>query len=822
MVTALVSPRQKRMKGFCFAAVFAATFVLLGSVASAADVVQLGGFAEDMLEKFGGRLAGYESGVREAALALFGILFLCQFAWSVIQLILHQSFTFASVIGTVVRQMMTGGFFYWLLFDQAVLKTIVASFSQLASLDISYTGLLTAAGAASRNLMAAAAYRGGLTLEGIALFFSGLTASVTALYAITLALGYAMVVQLENLIAGSLALIFLGFGGSDYTRPYAFLYIRSLVRIGFKLFLTSLLLIVGSELFTAMVSGVGDMNGKSLIGACLAIIGESLLFAAIVKFIPEAVSTFMGGASIVEMGSIAAAGTRFFGGVFGSNDSGSKGERNAAAPSHSAAENFRGGKAKEAGVRGAVNAYGLGYDEARSQSRMNSVKAGTAGTSAVSGIMLGSDQSTAAGGIWQRNIYGTDRGAPFSYPAPSPASGTAAGSGDRTARSDGGQRETSDGNNRDRDRNGAQGGNSAVTILPGGTAGSSRDDAGRTADSRTGNDLRDISDRDGQNRRNPQDEQRRPPDGDNRDRDRNEAQAGNTAVTVLPGGTAGSSRDDGGQATDPRIGNDSRDISDRDGQNRSGPQDEQRRPSDGDNRDRDRNGAQAGNSAVTVLPGGTAGSSEDDTGQEKDSIDDGSAPAAEDEENVASAVTVLPGWPLDSSSKARSGPAIGSAPESSGQAIAPAFLPLPLSGVFDDETNSCIVSAIAEFIVNTRSVSHGDALRAYRKMKARDSVLAGSSAQGKLEEILGTREEASESDEIDVIVRSVEQVRGTQTWQAEWIEENRRDGGLLEGIKTYMGDFEAGLFETSESESGTGNPSEILILDFNFVNIERG
>jgi hypothetical protein len=274
-------------------------------------------------------------------------------------------------------------------------------------------------------------------------------------------------------------------------------------------------------------------------------------------------------------------------------------------------------------------------------------------------------------------------------------------------------------------------------------------------------------------------------------------------VTILPGGTTAGSEDKADQTAESEDG---------DGR-RSAPQDEQRKTPDGDGRDRSE--AQTGNSAVTILPGTTTESSGDDGSQEKGSIDNGPAFATEDKENAVPAVTVLPGWSAASGSKARSEPTVDSVPANSRQTISSAFLPLPLSGIFDGE-NECVASAIKEFIMNTRSVPRGDALRAFRKMRARNSVLADSPAQRKLEEIFGAKREEEESAEVDVIVRSVEQVQGTQTWQAEWVEENRGRGPLIE---TYMGDFEAGLF-ASKSESGTGGPSEILILDFDFVNVE--
>jgi len=278
-------------------------FVTLGSLfycgpAAAAEFGTISAFTQGMLDTFRTSFQSVENRVHQAALGLFAALFLCQLAWAVLQLLLQESLSFASVAATLVRQVMTGMFFYWLLFDRSILKGIVDSFSQLANSGLTFTDLLYFIETAMFNIMTAVQSRGGLTLEGISLFFSGLAASLVLAYALMTAVGYMAIVLLENYIVGSLGLILLGFGGSDYTRNYALSYIKALVHIGFKLFLVTVIIYVGAYSFTRTTGGMVGSGAESLIQTCMMLIGQSFFFVTIIRIIPQIADTLISGVSM--------------------------------------------------------------------------------------------------------------------------------------------------------------------------------------------------------------------------------------------------------------------------------------------------------------------------------------------------------------------------------------------------------------------------------------------------------------------------------------------------------------------------------------------
>ena len=359
-------------KAVLFVLFLVLTIVLFATAAQAAE--EVAAFTDTMLQHFRDRFASYEDRIWQAALSLFGLLFLCQFAWSVAQLCLHESLSFAAVIAVVIRQVMTGMFFYWLLFDRSILRGIVSSFSQLAQSGMRLSDLITLMEIAVQNIMAAVGRSSGV-IEGLALFFTGLSTSVIMSFALTTAIAYMAVVMIENYIVGSLGLILMGFGGSEYTRSYALSYIRTLVHIGVKLFLATIIVQIGVTGFARATMGLNSMDTESVSQACMRLIAQSFFFLAIVKVIPEIANSMVSGASTTGMHTAhairsagMAAGATVAGMVSGAYN----------APSQ-VADVYQ--KSRDA-VKKAANAYNSKYESSKSKGRGSFA----AGVSALGGM----------------------------------------------------------------------------------------------------------------------------------------------------------------------------------------------------------------------------------------------------------------------------------------------------------------------------------------------------------------------------------------------------------------------------------------------------
>jgi type IV secretion system protein TrbL len=171
---------------------------------------------------------------------------------------------------------------------------------------------------------------------------------------------------------GSLGLILLGFGGSEYTRSYALSYIKALVHIGFKLFLVTVIIYVGTYSFTKTTGGMIGSEADSLIQTCMTLIGQSFLFVAIIRIIPQIADTLMSGVSMNTASGVHASRTGIMGAA-GLTAGAVSAAYNAPGGSANIAAGVAGGS--RSAVRSAANAYSVNFNAYKSQG-LNDVRAG--------------------------------------------------------------------------------------------------------------------------------------------------------------------------------------------------------------------------------------------------------------------------------------------------------------------------------------------------------------------------------------------------------------------------------------------------------------
>jgi type IV secretion system protein TrbL len=275
---------------------------------------------------------------------------------------------------------MTGMFFWWLLFDRSILRSIVGSFSQLAQSGLTLSELISLMETAVLNIMDAVGKSSGV-IEGIALFLTGLAACIVMSFALTTAIAYMAVVSVENYIVGSLGLILMGFGGSDYTRSYALSYIRTLVHIGLKLFMATIIVQVGIFAFTQATMGLNNMDAVSVSQTCMQLIAQSFFFLAVTRVIPEIAGTLVSGVSSTGMHTVSAIRA---GGMAAAATTAGIASRAYNTPGAVADGYVQNRNA----VESAVNAYSSRFE----QSRSNGHRSIVAGMSALGGTLWGAYQ----------------------------------------------------------------------------------------------------------------------------------------------------------------------------------------------------------------------------------------------------------------------------------------------------------------------------------------------------------------------------------------------------------------------------------------------
>ena len=270
---------------------------------------------DTIVDKFQGRFAGIEGSLTSAALRLFWLLALIEFSWAAIGLMFKQA-DFGEWAATLVNQNMFIGIGAAILLNGSTWgNAIVQSFRE----------------AGSNASMAAG---GGATLKPSDVFDAGLQIATTALskldlfqpsQSIAYAIGGIGIIVAFALIAAmmiltlvtawgivSMSILFLGFGGSRFTRDVAMKVIMAVFGVGAKLFVMQIIVGIGYSLFQ-------DWSNDQLItiSDLLVMVGCAVVMLALVKVIPDLVQSMVSGSAFTGGGALSAVGGAVAGGVAG-------------------------------------------------------------------------------------------------------------------------------------------------------------------------------------------------------------------------------------------------------------------------------------------------------------------------------------------------------------------------------------------------------------------------------------------------------------------------------------------------------------------------
>jgi P-type conjugative transfer protein TrbL len=246
--------------------------------------------------------------LHDYALWLLGCLAVIQLVWTFAPLVMRGA-ELGDILHELVKFILVIGFFYAML-DHATEwgGAIVNSFRQAGA---------HAAGLGSAELMpgdmfsTAVDFSRQVLTAGVSMF-SPITSVVVAVSALIVLMCFTFIAALvfvtlvEAYIIINAAVLFMGFGGSQWTREYALAPIRYAVAVGAKLFV--LTLIVGLIMQVSAEWSAAYTNDEA---SLMTLVGLSLVCAYLTKTIPELIGgmingTSMGGGSAI--GGMAAAG----------------------------------------------------------------------------------------------------------------------------------------------------------------------------------------------------------------------------------------------------------------------------------------------------------------------------------------------------------------------------------------------------------------------------------------------------------------------------------------------------------------------------------
>lgn len=250
--------------------------------------------------------ASWDARLRGYAITLFWLLASIQFVWTFFPLIFRQA-DFGEIIGELIRFILVIGFFYALLMFSAEWgQAVINSFRQAGANAAGMGGIGLMPGDVFSAAVSLAKTVGDVeTINPLAAVMISLSA-IIVLLCFTFIAAFMGVTLVESYIVINASVIFMGFGGSQWTREYALAMVRYAVSVGAKLFVLTLIvgLIMDSTKQWAAAYGSDDPSMWTMVGL-------SLVCAYLAKAVPELVAGMINGSSMgggSTLGGMAAAG----------------------------------------------------------------------------------------------------------------------------------------------------------------------------------------------------------------------------------------------------------------------------------------------------------------------------------------------------------------------------------------------------------------------------------------------------------------------------------------------------------------------------------
>ncbi len=219
-----------------------------------------------ILSAFQAARGSWIANVSSYANALFGALAIIEFAWSAAVMVLEKA-DLQSWTSALIRKIMWIGGFYMLLINGPTwIPFIIDSFTQIGQ---NSSGVVSISPSAvfAQGLAVAGALSNGFSVAGFltqpAVIFSLIVAAIIVVISYAMITIQFLVAIVESYIVVAAGFVFLGFGGSRWTAPYAERYIGLAVSNGTKIMVIYLLIAVGTTLGNAWVKEAQSASTSS-------------------------------------------------------------------------------------------------------------------------------------------------------------------------------------------------------------------------------------------------------------------------------------------------------------------------------------------------------------------------------------------------------------------------------------------------------------------------------------------------------------------------------------------------------------------------------
>jgi type IV secretion system protein TrbL len=327
-----------RFLACCFAAVLAAAALSL--VAGPASAQQAAGgqqaanlsiFPEKITEVFQTNVKKWEGALKKIAVSLFWLLVTIELAWGAGRLILRGA-DLSQWLSELASQVLFIGFF-WALLDHSSewAGFVIQSFQKAADQAAQADGVQS--GAKPSDVfdagLAAASKIMGVTSRWRPMDAVGLTmGAIVVMICFALMAAFMVVALVESYIVISAGVLFMGFGGSRWTKDYALAQVNYTMSVGAKLFIIQLIAALSQQVFRDLAA---DYGSSQAIEQVLLVIGASVIFFILMWTIPALAQGVLQGQSLSSpeqmthaarelrgaSGALLAAARKLAGGVIG-------------------------------------------------------------------------------------------------------------------------------------------------------------------------------------------------------------------------------------------------------------------------------------------------------------------------------------------------------------------------------------------------------------------------------------------------------------------------------------------------------------------------
>ncbi|KGU39337.1 P-type conjugative transfer protein TrbL [Xanthomonas citri] len=283
-----------------------ASVFMAGNAMAATDLSHADTSVQGLLDLVLQQSHQWSAKLYDYAIRLFWLLASIQFIWTFMPLVMKQA-DFGEIVGELLRFVLVIGFFLAVMKYSVEWSTAIVDSFRDAAASASGLGRALEPG----DMLAVALDFGRTMVEGISVFSpaKGLLIAVCAILVLAcfaFIAAFMFVTLVEAYVIINASVLFLGFGGSQWTREFAIAPMRFTVAIGAKLFI--LTLIVGLVVQSAKQWLAAYTNDEA---SLMTMVGLALVCCYLTKTIPDLIGgmisgTSMGGGSAI--GGMAVAG----------------------------------------------------------------------------------------------------------------------------------------------------------------------------------------------------------------------------------------------------------------------------------------------------------------------------------------------------------------------------------------------------------------------------------------------------------------------------------------------------------------------------------